>query len=130
MGTRKVKNIEIATEIKCRTIRRFISLWKSTGGVVKRPLERETIAYIADIVIVLRGGGELEGGAQTATTSGLYQKQVYTRNFEKWPSILQVAVMLWTKVSATDGQSPHGTTKNTSITSRLKNIFKTEKAPG
>jgi hypothetical protein len=34
------KEIEIATGIKTRTIRRLISLWKSTGQVVKCPAER------------------------------------------------------------------------------------------
>jgi transposase len=35
----KTRDIEHATGIKCRTIRRFISMWKSTGEVVKHPLE-------------------------------------------------------------------------------------------
>ena len=41
MSLRGMKNreIEAATGIKTRTIRRLISLWKSTGQVVKHPLE-------------------------------------------------------------------------------------------
>ena len=31
----KAKDIELATGIKCRTLRWLISLWKSTGEVVK-----------------------------------------------------------------------------------------------
>ena len=36
----KVKDIELATGIACHTIKRWRSLWKSTGKVVRHPLER------------------------------------------------------------------------------------------
>lgn len=50
----KTKDIGLATGIKPCTIRKWLQLWKATGALVKRPLERGRPRVLTSLEVSVR----------------------------------------------------------------------------
>ena len=74
----KVKDIELATGIACRTIKRWRSLWKSTGKVVRV----DGCLYWDDKVIAFRGRTPRARSAESCCGADIVQ--AYAAPYPKW----------------------------------------------
>ena len=74
----KVKDIELATGIACRTIKQWRSLWKSTGKVVRV----DGCLYWDDKVIAFRGRTPRARSAESCC--GADMVQAYAAPYPKW----------------------------------------------
>ena len=77
----KVKDIELATGIACRTIKRWRSLWKSTGKVTESP-RVDGCLYWDDKVIAFRGRTPRARSAESCCGADIVQ--AYAAPYPKW----------------------------------------------